>query len=82
MTFPNQSQMYPGAPYPYREPPPQIPKNHTFWIAVVLFGTLALVVLGLIVGFWRAADAPMPTIETPDFDVPALPPTEPPNAPR
>jgi hypothetical protein len=70
--------MYPGQPYPYREPPPPIPKNHTFWIALVLLGTLALVVLGLVIGFWRAADAPMPVIDTPDFEAPPLPPTPPP----
>ena len=47
-------------------------------VALVLFGTMAMVVVGLIVGFWRAADAPMPVIETPDFEAPPLPPTRPP----
>jgi hypothetical protein len=81
MTFPNHSQVYPGAPYPYREPPPEIPKKHTFWIALVLFGTLALLLIGLVVGFWRAALAPMPVLEGPDLPQPALPPPEKP-APR
>jgi hypothetical protein len=73
MTFPNHGQMYPGQPLPYREPPPQIPKRHTVWIALVLFGTMALVLIGLVVGFWRAGDAPLPVIESPDLQPPQLP---------
>ena len=78
MTFPNQSQMYPGHPYPYRKPPPEIPKKYTFWIGIVLFGTLAIVVIGLVLGFWRAAQTPTPVLEGPDLPQPVLPPTEPP----
>jgi len=76
MTFPHQSQMYPGHPYPYREPPP-IPKKHTFLIALVLLGTLALVVISLVIGFWRAVDAPVPVIEPPELETPAPPPQTP-----
>lgn len=74
MTFPNHSQMYPGQPYPYREPPPDIPKKHTVWIAALLFGTIALIVAAMVIGFWRAAEAPMPVLETPEIEPPPTPP--------
>jgi hypothetical protein len=77
MTFPNHGQVYPGQPYPYRELPPEIPKRHTFWIAMLLFGTIALVLAALVIGFWRAADAPMPTIDVPTVDAPPIPPGPP-----
>jgi hypothetical protein len=70
--------MYPGDLYPYREPPPRIPKRHTVWLALALFGSLLLVLLGLMIGFWRAISAPMPTIETPSLETP-LPPARPPS---
>ena len=44
MAFPNHSQMYPGAPYPYRGPPPQLPNKHTFRIGLALCAILTLLI--------------------------------------
>lgn len=63
---------YPGSPYRYRdtEALPEVPKERMPW--AMLAGALLalLLVVGMIIGFWRAASAPRPVIESPDFGSP------------
>ena len=75
MTFNTHSQIYPGS-FPHRDPPPNIPKNHSGWIALVLLGTVVMLLAALVLGFWRAAQAPVPVIESPTLDTPTTPPTQ------
>lgn len=62
----------PGTPHRYRdtEDLPELPKQRIPW--AMLAGALLafLLLVGVVVGFLRAASAPRPIIESPDFEAP------------
>ena len=66
-------QFYPGRPS-YRsrdtETLPEVPKQRMPWGMVAGLALALLLVVGMIIGFWRAASAPRPLIDSPDFETP------------
>jgi hypothetical protein len=65
-------QFYPGRPYRSRdtETLPDVPKQRMPWGMVAGLALALLLVVGMIIGFWRAASAPRPLIDSPDFETP------------
>lgn len=77
MTTRHPVDMFPGRRQEplrrYEMPPPEIPKTHMSWFSKLMVIFAALLIVGLLIGFWRAAATP------PAEDPATLAPTE--NAP-
>jgi hypothetical protein len=63
MTTRHPANIYPGqqpieAPRRYPMPPPEVPKKSLPWFTLMMMGFAAVLLIGMAIGFWRAASPP------------------------